>query len=333
MKIDIFAHILTNKYLQKIERNIPASVFKPFQSTYRPFPAIANLDARFKIMDKQNEYTQILTLTVPFLESFTEPRTTVELVKIGNDEMAELVTKYPDRFSAAVANLPMNDIDASLRELDRVITKLHFKGIQLCTDVNGKPLDSPEFLPFFEKMEKYDLPIWLHPTRGSQVADYASEETSKYKLHHIFGWPYDTSVMMVRLVLSHILEKYPKLKLITHHLGAMIPFFDKRLLSFLRGGDMEQYTKGLSHPPMDYFKKFYADTALQGSVAGLMCGYAFFGADHMLFGTDMPYGSHDGELTVVDETIESIDKMNIPQAEKNKIFSDNAIKLLNLKTR
>ena len=333
MKIDIFAHILPDKYLEAIERNIPPSAFGIFRATYKPFPAIADLDIRFKIMDKQKEYTQVLTLTVPFLESFTEPKATVDLVRIGNDGMAELVDKYPNRFSAAVANLPMNDIDSALKELDRAISKLHFKGIQLCTDINGKPLDSPEFLPFFEKMQKYDLPIWLHPTRGPKIADYTTEDTSKYKLHHIFGWPYDTSVMMVRLVLSHVLEKYPKLKLITHHLGAMIPFFDKRLLSFLRGPDMDQYTKGLSQPPMDYFKMFYGDTALQGSTAGLMCGYAFFGADHILFGTDMPYGSYSGERTVVEETIDSIEKMNIPSLEKVKIFKDNAIKLLNLKLK
>ncbi len=84
---------------------------------------------------------------------------------------------------------------------------------------------------------------------------------------------------------------------------------------------------------MDYFKMFYGDTALQGSTAGLMCGYAFFGADHILFGTDMPYGSYSGERTVVEETIDSIEKMNIPSAEKVKIFKDNAIKLLNLKLK
>jgi predicted TIM-barrel fold metal-dependent hydrolase len=330
MKIDIFAHILPIKYRDALDRKLPPAAFQGFQATYKPFPAITDMDIRFKIMDRQDSYMQVLTLTVPFLETVTEPKVTAELVKMGNDEMAEVVAKYPDRFIAAAGNLPMNNLSAALDELDRVITKLHFKGIQLCTDINGKPLDSPEFMPFFEKMQQYDLPILLHPARTPKVPDYATEETSQYKIHHIFGWPYDTSVAMVRLVLSHVLERYPRIKFITHHLGAMIPFFDKRLLSFLRGRDMETHTKGLSKPPLDYFKMFYGDTALQGSTAGLMCGYAFFGAEHIVFGTDMPYGSYTGDRTVVEETIESIEQMNISAAEKNKIFNENAAKLLNL---
>jgi uncharacterized protein len=253
----------------------------------------------------------------------------VELVRLGNDEVAELVAKYPERFPAAIANLPVNNLDAALDELDRAIKDLHLKGIQICTDICGKPLDSPEFMPIFEKMQKYDLPIYLHPARAANVPDYPTEQLSKYKIYHLFGWPYDTSACMVRLVLSHVLEKYPKIKIITHHCGAMIPFFDMRLLSFLNGRDMDVYTKSLSKPPLEYFKMFYGDTALQGGTPGLMCGYEFFGADHILFGTDAPYGDH-GARTVVDQTIQSVEQMNISPAEKKKIFEDNARKILKL---
>ena len=329
MKIDIFAHILPEKYIRAIERNIPPEEFGPFQSMYKPFPALTDLSQRFKIMDQHEGYTQVLTHTVPFLESVVKPEVLDDLVKMGNDILAELLTKYPDRFIAAIGNLPMHDIDAALDEIDRVITKLQFKGIQLCTDINGKPLDSTEFMPIYQKMKQYDLPILLHPARSHAVPDYATETVSKYKIHHMLGWPYDTSAAMVRLVLSHVLENYPGIKFITHHCGAMIPFLDQRILSFVSGRDMDIYTKGLSKGPLEYLKMFYGDTALQGSSAGLMCGYAFFGADNILFGTDMPYGTH-GKQTVVEATIDSINQLNIPENEKQKIFATNTIKLLKL---
>jgi aminocarboxymuconate-semialdehyde decarboxylase len=262
----------------------------------------------------------------------TEPKTAIELAKIGNDELAELVAKYPDRFIAAIGNLPMNDMDAALGELDRIVNELNFRGIQICTDINGKALDAPEFMPLYEKMEKYDLPILLHPARPASIPDYTTESTSKYKIHHIIGWPYDTSAAMIRLVLSHVLLKYPNIKFVTHHCGAMIPYFGKRILTFLNDPDMKYCTQELKKPPLEYFKMFYADTAVSGSTPALMCGYAFFGADHILFGTDMPYGtaSHKSR-SLVDETIESIEQMDIKGAEKEKIFSGNAVKLLRLK--
>ncbi len=232
MKIDAFAHIFPTKYKAAVIKKVPSQIFKPFDAVHSAFPALADLDGRFADMDRHDGYVQVLTHTVPFMEAITKPKDTVELVKLGNDELAELVAKYPDRFPAAIANLPMNDMDAALIELDRAIKELHFKGIQICTDINGKPLDLPEFMPIFEKMEKYDLPVYLHPARDMSIPDYTTESVSKYKIFHLFGWPYDTSACMVRLVLSHVLEKYPKLKIITHHFGAMIPFFEMRALKF-----------------------------------------------------------------------------------------------------
>ena len=211
---------------------------------------------------------------------------------MGNDGMAELVQQYPDRFISAVASLPMNDIEASLKEIDRTIKELKFRGIQIFTHINDKPLDSPEYLPIFEKMSQYNLPILIHPRAGITNADYKTETQSKYLNVGTFGWPYETSVAMARIVYSGILEKYPNLKIITHHAGAMVPFLEQRIIGLQDSAETlrkENHKLGLSKAPIEYFKMFYADTALYGSTPGLMCSYAFFGADHMLFGTDMPF--------------------------------------------
>jgi uncharacterized protein len=214
--------------------------------------------------------------------------------------------------------LPMNDIDAALIEIDRAIKDLKLKGIQLYTPLNGKPLDSPELMPIYAKMCLYDLPIWVHPTKDRVSAEYVDEKQSKFGLFLSVGWPYETTLMMCRLVFSGVFEKYPNLKIITHHCGGMLPYFANRVAL--------QPNEWLKELPLKYFKLFYGDTATITNPPALMCGHAFFGEDHMLFGTDMPYAS----LDTVDLTIKAIEQMEITDAEKEKIFHNNARRLLRL---
>jgi aminocarboxymuconate-semialdehyde decarboxylase len=180
-------------------------------------------------------------------------------------------------------------------------------------------------MPLYEMMSGFDLPIWIHPTRESTTPDYLSEETSKYRMYASIGWPYETTAAMVRLVFSGIFDKYPNVKFITHHCGAMVPFLSTRL-STKRGGRGEG--EQLKKPVEAYFKMFYGDTALRGNVAALMCGYAFFGEEHVIFGTDAPFGEEE----VYAKNISAIEAMSIPHASKKKIFSENASRLLNIPT-
>ncbi len=334
MKIDVFAHILPVKYWAALEQRLPAASFQPNKAIQETFPALFDLDSRFKIMDKHDDLVQVLTISKPFIERVAEPKVAIELARTGNDELADLVEKYPDRFVAAIGNLPMNDIDAALNEVDRVVNELHFKGIQICTDINGKPLDAPEFMPLYEKMEKYNLPILLHPWRAITIPDYTTEADSKYDIYSIFGWPYDTSAAMIRLVFGHVLQQCPDLKFITHHCGAMIPYFEKRIATFYENREVHHqgkfdHKRGPTKSPIEYLKMFYADTAVNGSTPALMCGHTFFGTDHILFGTDMPYDSQNGQI-VVRETIKSIEQMEISDSDKKKIFEDNTRRLLRL---
>jgi len=329
MKIDIFPHILPVKYKEAFQKVNKSEVFIKMHNI---IPTLSDLDYRFRIMDEYDHLMQVLTLSSPPVENFADPQQSASLSKLANDEMAELVVKYPDRFAAAVACLPMNDMNAALDEVDRAINDLHFRGVQIFTPISDKPLDSAEFLPLYEKMSQYDLPIWIHPQREMDYPDYRTEKTSKYAVHSMLGWVYETSSAMVRLVLSGILEKYANLKFIVHHGGAMIPFLNRRVASFIDFSATRLKNRILEHisgPPIDYFKMFYADTAIYGNTAGLMCSYDFFGAQHLLFGTDMPYDSQFG-LTFTGETIKSIEQMAISDAEKKMIFEDNARGLLHL---
>jgi len=329
MKIDIFSHILPNKYKEALHKEIPGSFYKTLHDST---PALFDLDKRFHAMDNFEDLTQVLTPTAPPVENIVDPLKAKYLSRLANDEMAELVLKYKDRFISAVAWLPMGNIDDALEEASRAITELDFKGIEIFTPMNDKPLDSPEFFPLYEMMSRHDLPIWIHPERPMNYPDYRTEKRSKYRIHVAFGWVYETTVAMTRLVLSGILERFPNLKFITHHAGGMIPFFEKRIIWSIERAKIseeDKFNHYLKRPLTDYFKMFYNDTALYGSTSGLMCSYAFFGADHLLFGTDMPFGGQLGE-TFVRETITSIEGMDISDAEKETIFEHNARKILRL---
>lgn len=329
MKIDIFTHILPIKYKEAFKK---VNKSEAFAKMHEIIPTLYDIEARLRIMDNFDELRQVITLSAPPLENFTDSKLSRELARLANDEMAELTSKYPDRFIAAIAALPMNDMDATLDEVDRAIKKLNFKGVQIFTPVNDKPLDSVEFHPLYEKMAHYDLPIWIHPQREIDYPDYRSEKISKYAIHAMLGWVYETSTAMVRIVLSGILEKYPNLKFITHHSGGMIPFLNRRIESFIEFSETRLKNKileNISKPPMDYLKMFYADTAIYGNTSGLMCSYDFFGADHLLFGTDMPYDSQFGQKFTA-ETIRSVENMKINDKEKKMIFEDNARRLLHL---
>jgi predicted TIM-barrel fold metal-dependent hydrolase len=283
-------------------------------------------------MDQFNGLMQVLNIAAPPLENIKNPQKALDLAKLANDEMAELVLKYRDRFAAAIACIPMNNMDVALSELDRAINELNFKGVQIFTPINDKPLDLPEFFPLYEKMCQYNLPILLHPQRETDYPDYRTEGASKYTLSSSLGWPYETTTAMVRLVLSGVMERCPELKIITHHCGGMVPYMVKRIAGFVEAGEIFGSRKGpgnLRKPVVDYLKMFYADTAIYGYTPGLMCGYALFGAQNLLFGTDMPFDSQFG-LRYTRETIESIEQMDISTVEKKMIFEDNARRLFRL---
>lgn len=330
MKIDVFPHILPKKYKEALYRIAPSGFY--IQDVIETLPTLFDLEHRFRIMDKFKGLMQVLTLSSPPVEGIADSEKAVDLAKLANDEMAELVLKYPDRFAAAVACLPMNNMDATLKEVDRAINDLKFRGVQINTPINDKPLDSPEFMPLYEKMAKYNLPIWIHPERPSDFTDYRTEKRSKYMIFHIFGWPYETAAAMTRLIFSGVLEKHPNLKFITHHCGSMVPYMEQRIIGAYDHAEMlrgAKYKQGLTKSPIEYFKMFYNDTAIYGSTPGLMCAYAFCGADHILFATDFPYDSQYGER-YIRQTIQSIEQMDISDLEKKMIFEDNARKLLRL---
>ena len=308
LKIDIFTHVAPKNYADALQKISPVNSL------------LSDLDQRFQKMDQLGEILQVLTLGGSPIENIADPIKAVDLAKTANDGMAEMVTRYPDRFAGAAAALPMNNMDAAIKELDRAINDLHLKGVQIFTSVNAKPLNSPEFMPLYEKMAQYDLPIWIHPLSHENQPYYPVEQDSKNDFGIFIGWPHATSMAMMRLAASGVLERFTNLKFITHHSGGTVPYLAQRI-EFA-----PSRFEGPSRPIIESLRMFYNDTAVQGNTPNLMCANAFCGADHQLFGTDFPYADTD----MVKRVIRSIDEMEITDAERRKIYADNARRLVRL---
>jgi uncharacterized protein len=329
-KIDAFAHILPPSYARRLEAITGGANVSERILGFRPWihedPALADLDARWRVMDRIGDYVQIVTLAVPPLDELGGSQAALDLARSANDEMAALVARYPDRFAGFTAALPMNDPAGAAAELDRAMADLGALGAQLHTNVGGAPLDDPRFAPIFDVVTARGGALWLHPTRSEVWADYPAERRSRYGIWWSLGWPYETSVAMTRLVYSGYFDRYPDLRIITHHAGAMVPHFAARLASPLEDPDREAIMAGLKSEPLDYFRRFYTDTALFGAPHAVRCAVEFFGAEHVLFGTDMPLGGP----AVVDDAITDIEALGLAGEDTAAIFAGNARRVLRL---
>ena len=231
MQIDAFAHISPIRYLERVEAILASPGVSAAVREHGPWlredPELFDLDARWRALEPFPDYRQVLVLSAPPLEELGAPAVTRDLARLANDEMAGLVRDH-DRFVGFAASLPLNDVDASLAELDRAVAELGALGCQVYSNVNGRPLDDPRFAPLFARAAQLDVTIWLHPTRSPAWPDYPTEPASLHGIWWSIGWPYETAAAMCRLVYSGVLEAHPGLSIVTHHAGAMIPYFSGR---------------------------------------------------------------------------------------------------------
>lgn len=332
MIIDAFCHVYPKEYLNYwakaglVEPSFATRTFNVWTEPAKDMEHFIVGEARLQHMDKYNIDMQILSLALPAY-TIVNPDQAVELARIANDGIAELIAKHPQRFQG-VATLPLLTMDKALDELDRSIKDLGLKGVQIFGNVNGKSIDSPEFIPLYEKVVEYDIPVLLHPANWQSY-----EWVDEYKLNIILGWPFDTSLAMCRLVFGGILERFPNLKIITHHGGAMISFFSERISEAAERSEMpllsKEGKKNISKPALEYFKKFYNDTVVIGWTPALELVGKFFGYDHLVFGTDYPFSPEQGSVAIKN-AIRVVNELNVSEDEKKIIFEKNAKRLFKL---
>jgi uncharacterized protein len=330
--LDIFTHFMPKPFLDRLGDLIPGH---PVLAAFPRIKPLWDVDARLALLDEFDGLQQVLSLANPPIELVAPPDKSPEVARMANDALAEVCGRHRDRFPAFVASLPTNNVEASLAEIDRAIG-MGARGIQLFTNVAGEPLSAAKYRPIFARMVEHDLPIWVHPMRSVQFADYASESTSENEIWFSFGWPYETTACMTRLIYSGLFDELPNLKIISHHMGGMIPYFAGKIdLGFRqiffgtpqRNPAAEE--AGLEQHPRKYYEMLYADTALNGEVAATRCGHAFFGTARCLFATDAPFCSEQGR-GLIRNTIAAVKALEISDAEREMIFAGNAKKLMKL---
>jgi predicted TIM-barrel fold metal-dependent hydrolase len=338
MKIDVFCHIMPRPYADRLQSHAASPDAANLRMRSTGVPAMVDLDLRFRQMEEfGDDYRQVISLPAPAVEDIGPPEVSREFARLGNEGLAELVRGHPDHFTGFVACLPMNDVDAAVDEIDYACGELGALGVQIYTHVKGHPMDEPRFEPVYRRMAELDRMIWVHPSRNSTWADYPTEQRSKYELWWVFGWEYDTAIFMGRLVFSGVLERYPNLKVLVHHGGSMVPHFAGRVGPGWdqlgartppdQREDIEHYP--LSRRPIEYFRQFFADTAMFGAQHAIRCTLDFFGADHVLFASDSPFDPEKGP-GYIRATIANLEALDLSEDERRRIYEGNARRLLRL---
>lgn len=325
MRIDAYTHFIPEAFFAKLVE----SGYPDIGKRMRNIPSIHELDVRKKIVEQFTDYAQILSYPMPPIELLAQGAQIEEYAKAINDGFADICAKNPAHFPGWVAEAPIGGPDAGVRECERAIRNGAL-GVQIHTNIAGKPLDAPEFEPFFETMNRLGKPIWLHPARDASSPDYKTESRSKYEIWWTFGWSYETGAAMARLVYSRIMDKYPNLKIITHHFGGIVPMLEGRigpgndqLGARTSDEDLTIVLKSLKKRPLDYFKHdFYADTAVFGGVPATHCGLAFFDLDKIVFASDCPFDPEKGTM-YTRETLRILEGIDMPTADKEKIWHGN----------
>jgi predicted TIM-barrel fold metal-dependent hydrolase len=282
-----------------------------------------NIERRLEHMDELGIDIHVLTIPAPGADRF-EPDDAVRMAQAANDAIAAICRQYPKRF-IGFFTLPTSSVQASLQELERSVNELGLKGFGCFANLNGKGLERDELLPIYERLAKYRLPVYIHPT--APLATEAAGIDIMPTL--IFGWAFDSTVAMTRLVYGRVLERFPEINFVVADVGGVLAFFAQRAINIYAGRTEEIHRRfGLRENPLDSFRRFYVDTA-DHPASTLRCVKDFFGADRMVLGTNYPYGPQDGRL-LVKNSLAAIDGLDLDAGEKAKILGGNAAAILGL---
>ncbi len=333
-KIDSFCHFAFAPVLDKIQEFTGEP--HQFARLFANNKGLIDPEYRISIMDATGVKKSILS---PLPELGNTPlveqngKMAAEVSRICNTQMAELVAKYPNRF-AGVAMLPTADPDLMVTEFDYAVNELGLRGCMIGVGPTNKLIDHEDFDALFAKAEELDLPIWIHPARSGGIPDYPGEEGgSKYQYFQAYSWVNDDTLAMHRIVFSGVFERHPKVKIIIHHHGAMVPYFAGRVdtgIAFFEKNIGFKYETAVTPPYADQYKKFYIDTATQYyNPQALGIAIDFFGPDKVLFGSDAPMDAEDGKV-MINGAYDSIRALGLAEDAEKMIYFENAQKLMHL---
>jgi aminocarboxymuconate-semialdehyde decarboxylase len=338
MIIDFQAHLFPPAYLEEIERLDGAVILEPPDPhsgmSYFYDKALGcrintatfegqNIERRLEHMDRLGIDIHVLTIPAPGADRF-EGDGAVRVARTANDAIAAISRQHPRRF-IGFFTLPTCSIKASLDELERSVNELGLAGFGCFANLNGQALDREELFPIYERLAQYRLPVYIHPT-----APLATEATGIDIMPTlIFGWAFDSTVAMTRLVYGRVLERFPEINFVVADVGGVLAFFAQRAINIYAGRTEEiRQRYGLNENPLDSFRRFHVDTA-DHPASTLCCVKDFFGVDRMVLGTNYPYGPEQGCL-LVKNSLKAIDGLELNATDREKILGANAARILGL---
>jgi aminocarboxymuconate-semialdehyde decarboxylase len=338
MKIDFQAHVFPKTYIDEMQRLDGAVILEEPDphSGMRYFYdkklkcrintatfAGQDIERRLQHMDGLGIDIHVLTIPAPGADRY-EGESAIKMARVANDAIAAICKKYPQRF-IGFFTLPSCDVRASLDELERSVNELGLKGFGCFANLNGAPLDREELFPIYERLARDNLPVYIHPT-----APLATEATGIDIMPTlIFGWAFDSTVAMTRLVYGRVLERFPQINWVVADVGGVLAFFAQRAINIYTGRTEEiRHKYGLNENPLDSFRRFYVDTADHPATT-LRCVKDFFGPDRMVLGTNYPYGPEEG-CVLVKNSLRAIDGLDLNAVDKEKILGGNAAGILGI---
>lgn len=324
-KLDLHTHYYPPIYFDKI-RELPSefsfdkSPFGQTIITYRGArffgvtPAMTDVRKRLEDMDRVGIDVEVVSLSTPNV-FFADAQQQPQIARMVNDAYAELVATHPKRFKA-FASIPMDAPDEALRELHRAIDDLKMNGVILLSNIGGKPLTSPEYRPFFAEANRMKLCILLHPMLPANTDPFR-----EYVLGPIVGFMFDTTLAVARMCFDGMLKDFPDIRWIVGHLGGAVPYLMERMDNGWR--DFPECRAKIDELPSAYLKRLYYDT-VNFNPHMLMMARDMMGSDHMVMGSDYPH-----LLGSIDRAVSSIEALEIPKEEKQRIFEGTALSILN----
>ncbi len=278
----------------------------------RLMPNHMDVKAKLAAMDAAGIDATALSINDPGPELFGGEGPAV--ARLVNDFIGGLAAEHPKRFFGLMV-LPLQDMEASLKELDRCASRLRMKGILLYSNLDGAFSDEPQFRPLFAEAERRDIPVLLHPAYPVTWA-----QTKGYELTGGLGLMFDTTIALARLILSGLLDRHPRLKLVCPHVGGALPYLIGRLdhqTQVLKRG-----AQNITRPPTEYLKRIWFDCVSPLPLA-IKYGIDMIGADRMLYASDHPWV--DPKLIA-----DCVKRLKLGDAAERNIFGENAKRLFQL---
>ncbi len=237
-----------------------------------------NLEHKLKYMETYEIEVTILSLANPWVD-FLKGEDATSWAQELNQDLEEMCGAHPRRIYG-LGILPLQSISGSVKELERIAGFTWLRGAMIGTRGAGRGLDDPALDPVWAKAENLGLVVYVHPHYGIGIDRYGDHS---YTLNFAFGFPFETTIAVARLILSGVLERYPDLKLVLAHAGGTLPYLSGRL-----DGCAKSYSSKLGHSPGDDLRRLYYDVTAFHRPA-IKCAIDFAGAHRLMFGTDHPF--------------------------------------------